>query len=232
MRSILVVTVPAADTQLLTDAELLAAAGSDDDTPNSTLVAQGRAAAAAIAAACKIRAGSGAQPTLLRETLTETFRSHSPCGWPELSLARRHDVMVSSLTVDDADVDASTYAVDGEAGLITNIQGDGWTRDHGWRGRKIVVVYRAGFLLEQPTDAEDGAELVPEDLKQAASLMVQNFRAAAMPTDRDPLARAITVEGVGSVQYATDSLSTAATRALVPDYVMALLSRYRNLVIA
>lgn len=231
MRSTLVVTQAATDISLLTALELRAAAGLADDDPSqdSLLALQGRASASSLAAVCKVRPATGGQPTFLRETLTETFWVEDYAyratwaGRYDLVLARRHGVVVDTLTIDGVVVDASDYAVDGEGAIL--MRTNGW-----WCGTSIVVVYRAGFLLEEPSDIEAGADLVPDDLKYAASLMVQQFRAMIPPTDRGQTVRGITVEGVGSVQYATDSLSTATVRQLVPDYVAALLGRYTNLV--
>jgi hypothetical protein len=224
-RSVLAVIEPATDANLLTVAELRVAAGlaDDDSSLDSVLVLQGRAASSTIASACRVRSGSGGQPTLLRETLVETFRGLPTGRIGSLVLARRHCVVVESIFVDESEIDPSDYVVGPEAGMVA--RSNGW-----WEGTSIEVTYRAGFLIEQPTEPEEGADLVPDDLRYAATLMTQQLRASIPPTDRDLLTRGITIEGVGSVQYATDSLSTSAERPLVPNYVMALLGRNINTV--
>jgi hypothetical protein len=141
LRSFLVITTPAADPALLTIAQMRVAAKLDpsDGSQDADLAARGLAVAAGIMAECRIAVGQGGDPTLLQETLTETFYS---VEIDELMLARRHNVAITSITVDGTALTAGQWVLNSEAGILTFLLNDCPRR---WCARKIVAVYQAGF---------------------------------------------------------------------------------------
>jgi hypothetical protein len=219
MRSFLVVTDPADDLALLTDAELLAAAGLSGDSPDQPddeLVADGLAAAAAICDACNIAVGQGAEPTLLQETLTETFfdiRNET------IVLSRRHKIDVASVTKDGSVLDASEFFVDVESGVLLSVSGEMPAK---WTANKIVVVYDAGF----PDDE------IPPVLKQATRDTLTSIR-----TERDRnqyvKSQSIEINDIETVRtdYWAGSLPGQSSGPLSPS-TLATLKRFRNLAAA
>ena len=95
MRSALKVTTAATSLQLLSDVELRAAAGVSGTDQDDVLAAEGLRVAAAITMACNVAVGAGGEPTLLQETLEETFWS---VRGDNLILSRRHNVELLSIT--------------------------------------------------------------------------------------------------------------------------------------
>jgi hypothetical protein len=151
LRSVLTITTPATDLSLLTQSQRREAVGATDASQDAKLAAMDLRLAAAIMAECDIAIGSGAEPTLRAETLTETFRD---VHLETLRLARRHNVEVSSLIQDGetltVDVD---FVVHAESGLIDRLAGDRVIR---WCASKVVAVYNAGFA-EVPGDLVEAA---------------------------------------------------------------------------
>lgn len=214
--STLVVTAAADDLQILTIEEMRVAAGldKDDDSQDELIEARGLAVAADIVSICNIAVGEGAEPTLLKETLTETFECVDS---RVLVLSRRHNVSVSSVTVDGSAVDAGTYSVNSESGILRRKSGLPFDR---WRGSEIVVVYDAGF--EEP----------PAGLKQEA---LDRFASITSESERDPYVKGTSIETVGVETVRTDywagdlpGSNSGSGGAAVP----ASLKRFYNAVIA
>ncbi len=218
MRSTLVVDTPAQSLQLLSIEEMREAAGlaSGDDSKDELLKTRGLGIAAAIMAECNIAVGAGADPTLLKEGLTQTFYRVDSY---ELILDRRHNVTITSITVDGELQDEATYFVEPEAGMVSRFDADGRLRR--WCASKIVVVYDAGF------------ETAPGDLKMAA---MDFYRATSQGSTRDPFVKSETREipGLETVRkdYWVGSMPGSATEDAVPDIVSGQLKRYRNAVLA
>lgn len=212
----LVVTVPAGDLTLLTQEERRAAAGlaGDDTSQDVVLEALDARVAASIAAECNVAIGQGANPTLRRETLTETFFGR--CG-DMVRLSRRHEIEVTSISVDGQAVASEDFMVDPEAGFLTRLE-DGYPRR--WYGRKIVVVYDAGF--DEP----------PADLKQAAT---DCFRSFYLEQNRDPLVKSerVKIDDVEEVerQYWVGSAPGQSSEGAIPDAVAGQLKRFRNVAV-
>lgn len=219
MRSFLVVTDPADDLALLTDAELLAASGysgNSPDQPDDELVADGLAAAAEIMDACNIAVGQGAEPTLLQETLTETFfdvRNET------IVLSRRHKIEIDSVTRDGSVLSAADYFVDVESGVLLSVSGD---KPAKWTASKVVVVYEAGF----PDDA------IPPVLKQAARDTLTTIR-----TERERnqyvKSQSIEINDIETVRtdYWAGSLPGQSSGPVSPA-TLSTLKRFRNLAAA
>jgi hypothetical protein len=147
----LVVTDAAIDLALLTTAELREAAGVTGTSQDTTLAAMGLRIAALITTECNVAVGNGASPTLLQETLTETFWN---VRTDQLVLSRRFEIDVDTLTEDDvAMTEGTDFLVDPESGILTRMYSN---CPGSWCAQKIVVVYDAGFAT------------VPRDLAQAA----------------------------------------------------------------
>jgi hypothetical protein len=220
MRQILTVTAAAADLHLLTVDEMRAAAGITGSGSDAALQAMSLKIAAAITAECNISVGGGAEPTLKKETLSETFRFGQDSYqrlWPKLVLGRRHNVAVTSVTVDGVILDSDDFEVEPEHGLLYRLYND---RQYDWCARKVVVVYDAGFTT------------IPSDLKMAAT---DFFRLAWLEQSRDPSKKRDEVDIPGVAHTVTDfwvgSIPGQSSEGSVPDIVAGQLQRYRNIVI-
>lgn len=203
----------AADRKLTTAADVLAATGL---TVTDALILQ---VSDAIARECRVAASGVAQPTMRAETLIETFRlsrRDAEGAWPYEETARRSSSLflarmpvssVTSIVADGTALAADEFELHGAEGRIVRLVSDCETA---WAAQKIVVTYVAGFST------------VPEDLKLAAILAVQEKSSA---TGRDPLLRGESHEGLGSMQYFQSTTSPGGLPAAVVD----MLAPYRNL---
>ncbi|EHK56907.1 hypothetical protein [Allomesorhizobium alhagi] len=162
MRSILTVTTPAADRNLLSVAELRAAVGVSDSSRDAELAIVGARVAATIARICRVATAGATPATLREEVLSETFRLDRSADC--LILSRLPVSSVASVTEDGTAVDAADYEVDASPGMLLRLSGDDPAC---WRCGKIVVAYTAGWAT------------VPDDLKDAAARMVRIFSADA-----------------------------------------------------
>jgi hypothetical protein len=211
----LVVTTPASDLSLLSIEELRALAGVSDGSQDADLRALGLRVAAAITSECNIAIGAGGEPTLRKETLTETI--YSPRGW-QISLSRRHNVSVTSISADGSLIDSSEWLVDSERGLISRVI-SGFPSS--WWGQTFVIIYDAGF------------ETVPGDLKQAA---MDYFRALLAEAERDPFVKSMSQDIPGVMTETKDfwvgRMPGQEAAGVMPDVVAAQLKRFRNFAIA
>jgi hypothetical protein len=218
MHSVLVVTSVAADRSLLTQDERREAIGVTDSSQDTRLAALDLRLGAAIMAECNIAIGAGGEPTLLQETLTETFRHIEA---PELVLSRRHKVAITSIVEDDVTLTADDdFVVDPESGIVTRLCND-WPRR--WCAGKVAVVYQAGFA----------SDAIPGDLKQAA---MDFMRLAWAEKDRDPSLKTemVDIPDVERVErgYWVGSVPGLSTETAVPDVVAGQLARFRNMGVA
>ncbi|MCA0032755.1 hypothetical protein [Mesorhizobium sp. B263B2A] len=195
--------------------EMRAAAGVTGSGSDTALRAMERRVAASIMSECNIAVGAGSPPTLLRETLTETF--YQACG-ETLILSRRHDVTVTSIVEDAVTLVDADFMADPESGMVTKLCSDYPTW---WSARKVVVVYGAGF------------ETVPEDLKMAAA---DFFRSSWMEQSRDPLVKSQRENVPGLLEketaYWVGSVPGQSNEGAVPDLVAGQLKRFRNVALA
>ncbi|MER9665547.1 hypothetical protein [Mesorhizobium sp. M0203] len=172
--------------------------------------------AAAIMAECGIAIGAGAGPTLLQETLTETFWDVYVGG---LELARRHNVEVVSIVENETTLVSGTdFISKSESGLLIRLSGN---RPRRWSAAKVVVVYKAGFVT------------VPGDLKQAA---MDFMRLAWAESKRDPALKSevVDIPDVRRVErgYWVGSVPGQSNEGAVPDIVAGQLTRFRNMMVA
>lgn len=186
MLTTLEIITPAESLALLSAEELRIAAGLavDDSSQDEALEKLGLQAAEQIATRCGVGTAGSYPPTLLLESLEETFW----LGRDErgLQLSRRF-VQAVTVTLNDAELSEGTdFIVDGDRGRITRLS-NGWPIC--WTCHsKIVVDYDAGFASDN----------VPEALKAIAADYV---RLLNLRTDLNPLERSISVEGLDSVTY-------------------------------
>jgi hypothetical protein len=207
MRSLLTVTNAASELYLLTEAEAREACGIASGQDAKILDFRKRSAAI-ITSACNVRAAGAQPPTLLLETLTETFRLTETAEG--LILARRPIVEVVSVVEDAVTLDGTDYQTDAAAGSLMRLCSDypAW-----WAPCKIVVSYRAGWAT------------VPEPLKLAAMKMVTLLKAESA---RDPNLKEVEIPGVSRKVYWVSPNDDPLVSAEIDD----LLKDYRNPVFA
>jgi hypothetical protein len=213
----LTITTPASDPNLLILADVKAALGIDpgDTSQDAALTSYINRASADIHSACRIKRGAGSKPTLRQETLTETIIFPGGRMFP---LARRHEIELTSVTVNGSAQDLSACLVHSEAGLVEIYSG---LRDSLWPKGKFVTVYKAGFAT------------VPDDLAGIAMDLLKLYRSVE---SRDPLLRSerVDVDGVEEIerQYWVGAVGSSTASSPLPAEMMARLSPYRNTVIA
>ncbi len=211
MISSLTITTAASDRKLLTTAETRAAAGVTGSGEDAALTALEARVAACIMAECNIAVGSGAIPTLRRETLTEVFYQVRAA---QLILSRRHEVSVTSIVVDGTSLDATEWLVEPESGFVYRLSDDA---PAGWCFTKATVVYEAGF------------DTVPGDLVQAAS---DALRAFYLEASRDPAVKSerVSVNDVDEVerQFWVGAIPGQAGEGPLPATVTGQLQRFKN----
>ncbi len=176
-----VVTTPASSRSLLSQAELRSAIGVTDNSQDTALATIGARVAALISGACRVARSGQHEPTLLSETITETFRlaKDKECLIP----ARRFAWQVDSLSIDGVAQTTDDYELEPNTGLIYRLSGDARVC---WSCGKIVAVYKAGFSV------------VPDDLKLAAAKLVSELYTVGT---RDPNLRRVKIEGVSEREY-------------------------------
>jgi hypothetical protein len=221
MRSFLTINTPAPDTMLLTIQEMRVLAGlADTDAsqdPKLTRVAQ--QVASAIAVECNIAVGDGADPTLRRETVTQSI--FGVCN-RQLVLARRHNVSVITVNVDGAFLEPAQFWCDPEAGLLTRMQSD---TEIEWVARKVVINYQAGFAV------------VPYDLKMVALAFASVGLVSTGVTTGPLKLEEIDIDGIDRIRTeyynpsSTISYTGSAEKTPVPTELQGALKRFRNLIV-
>lgn len=213
----LTITTPAGDPNLLVLADVKAALGIDsgDTSQDVALSALIGRASADIFSACRIKRGVGQKPTLRQESLTETIIFP---GGLMLPLARRHDVELTTITVNGSAQDVSACLVNSDAGLVE--MGFG-VRVNLWPAGKYVMVYKAGFAT------------VPADLAGIALDLLKLYRSAQ---SRDPLMKSerVDIDGVEEIerQYWVGAVGSSSGSSPLPAEMISRLAPYRNPVVA
>jgi len=210
--SYLVVSNPASDTSLAPIEALRAAAGvsTADTSRDVELVALGERISAEIVEACRIAVGEGAEPTLRKEELTETF---SGCCDDVLILSRRHNVKITSVTENGMAVTVDARGLRSEAGLLERWVNGQRSR---WSASEVVVVYDAGFETSPASLVGVVTDLARIRLSQAAA---------------DPLVKSTRIEvaDVDTVQTDRWVGSVPGTGETgLPAEIMARLARFIN----
>nr|DAH82738.1 MAG TPA: Head Tail Connector Protein [Caudoviricetes sp.] len=200
-RSILTVTQAAQSKDLISLDDLktsLQISGTDDDASLQLLIT---GASTAIADYCK--------RTFHEETLSEQFRQqtghHSVnyySGWrgvENLILARRPVASITSVTEGTTVLDASTYEVTPDSGILSRLCND---RIAKWYAHKIVVVYVAGYA----------ADAMPPSLQLATTKLVKLLLASAT---RDPTVKTQWVKDIERLDFWIGAIGENG--ALPPD---------------
>jgi hypothetical protein len=215
MRPLFAVTSAATDLALLSDQQLRLAAGlaAEDASQDAALSALGLAVAADIATACNVASSGVTQATLRSEAVSDTY-------WPGnrsdvLVLSRRFVTAIASVVEDGTTLTVSTdYWLDAAAGILHRISSD---YPRAWCAAKIIVTYTAGFAT------------VPGDLKGAATDLIQT---RLSEQSRDPLLRSLQVNIPDVEERRMDYwVDTTGSTGVVPDDVLARLSRFRNVTV-
>lgn len=183
------VIVPADDLNLLTIEELRVAVGleSDDDSQDEKLETLGLRVSSMITSACYVAKGGSNPPTLLYESLIETFRLTN-CTHAKLFLSRRPVAAITSLSEAGVVLTQDTdFEVDEASGTLTRLSGD---NESVWQPGKIVVEYDAGF------------ETVPDDLKAIAAQLAGGYWA---DDGADPQEKRLDIPGVIETERWVDS---------------------------
>ena len=195
------ITVPAADRNLLTIAELRAAAGVTGTAQDTSLETLGLEVADSISQACNIAIAGASLPTLRSETIQQMERDVSELSG--ISLARRPVVSISSVVVDGTTLSNSEYECDLSSGVLCRLVDDNRVL---WCASKVVIVYVAGWAT------------VPPDLKAAAKKLVT---ALWSESTRDPNLKRERSE-FGELEYwvppTSDPLLSAEIQDLLRPY--------------
>lgn len=181
----LTLITPAADTGLLSVAELRAAVGlaAGDSSRDADLTTLGAQVAGMIAGFCRVTRAGTAPATLRAETLEQVWRLPSPVA--PLILARRFVASIVSASIAGTAIGSSLLELDSGAGLLHRL--DSGDRRCAWPCEdKIVVRYVAGFAT------------VPDELKSCAIDLVRMMDSVS---GRDPLLRAQQWDGIGREEY-------------------------------
>ena len=189
------VSAPASDLDLLTLEQLKDAVDVSGSTYDAKLKLLGARVSAAITAACQVEGDGINPPTLLKETVTETFRRQSfwaNGAWPfadsekmrhSLYLKRFPVASVISVVADGTMLDPSSYELRAADGALVRLSNDTETP---WLNWKIVVSYSAGFAS------------VPDDLALCAAQLAQILW---WQSGRDPNQKQAFLEGVSRREW-------------------------------
>jgi hypothetical protein len=208
------VITPATSIALLTIAQLRDAAGLDpnDTSQDAKLQLLGDRVALDIATHCNVVSDGLNSPTLLSETVSDTFDDCS--RQQELFLSRRFVSAVSSIDENGTVLTTDDFDIDRESGVIWRMFSGrrGW-----WYSGAAKVTYVAGFVAPPP------------DLVGAAYDMVK-FRISQGA--RDPLLKALEIEIAGvdrtRNEYWVGSLAGQSASSAIPDIVAGQLGRFRS----
>lgn len=123
--------------------------------------------------------------------------------------------VITSVSLNDVELDASQYVLDGSIlrQPISSWSG-GWRHCAGWYGGKIVITYDAGFAL---------LDDLPRAIERACQDVVFSLYRRISST-RDQTVRSETIDGIGTTTYATGTVSSLP---LAPDRLIAL-DRYKR----
>lgn len=191
------IVTPADSRALLTDPQLCLAVGVDAVTP--TLTALGLQVSDRITQMCKVASDGVSVPTLMSETITETFRD--VCRVNVLPFGRNPVTEIVSVVEDGVTLDPDDqFERDGQ--MLHRLSDDRRIR---WSAKKIVNTYKAGFVT------------VPEDMVLAASLYVKLLWDGQ---DRDQTKKSETVEGMGRDEwFEGDTAVMDRVRELIQPFI-------------
>jgi len=138
---------------------------------------------------------------LAEETVSETFDlKQTGLGLEFLRLSRYPTTSITTVDVDDTEVDAADYRLDGIKGMLFRISGTAKVR---WTGSVATITYRGGYEL---------LGTLPRRIESAVLTMV---RARWFGGRRDPAIRSEEAYGVQRLIYSAGT--TGSGQGLPPD---------------
>lgn len=214
------VSIPAADRNLLSLAEMKAALGVTGNASDAALTALGAQISDMIAHECHVPVDGVTPPTLRSETIVETLRNDLRYSWrkDQIVLTRRFVTSIASVVVAGVTLVSADYEVDGGAGLLRRVNEGGTIIC--WPSGVIVVAYVAGFAT------------VPEPLKLAAATILREQWSVASQggaAPRDPLLKRERVEGIGDSEWfgSTGGSSSGSRSGAFSSMASAMLDPFR-----
>ena len=212
MRNLFTVTTANSD-PLLTTTEARAAVGITDGSRDADLNRLVARISAAIYRASKVRTDGVHAPTLLSESITETFRSTTfeTCGLKSLLLSRRRISEIETITEGTTELVDADFEYDAASGELFRL---GSTDVTSWPSGLITVEYIAGLLT------------VPDDLKFAAETWLRaswrdSYQTPA--TILDPFEKVRDVPGVLRVERWVSQMNVNQEIGLMPTEVESIL---------
>ncbi|MEJ6783768.1 hypothetical protein [Aminobacter sp. Piv2-1] len=142
-----------------------------------------------------------------RVELDAASTSILPDRWPVTELV--------SVTRSGVVVDVAATELDEDKGLLFRLDGDGNPVD--WPAGCLTLTYKAGYVLPNQS-----GRTLPHDIERAAIALIKS---AWFARNRDPLIRSEAVEGAGSTDYFSGTVSR------LPPEVENLLIPHRKLMI-
>lgn len=207
------VQFPAKNRALVTPQEVELALGAEFSADLPYLPAAIMQGSDLIARECLVPKAGAVLPTLREEGIVETFRIRAGRVYREdgpLILARHPVSRINSIVVDGVELVEEDYELLQSEGHLVRLCED---RPVGWSGDKIVITYVAGW------------EPIPDVLKLAAIRILQEHVSAS---ERDPLLRGETIEGIGRFDYWVNAPSASSAGARpVSSTVSAMLDPFR-----
>jgi hypothetical protein len=212
MRNLFTVTTANSD-PLLTTAEARAAVGITDTSRDADLTRLVARISAAIYRASKVRTDGVHAPTLLSESVTETFRSTTfeTCGLKSLLLSRRRISDIETITEGTTELVDADFEYDAASGELFRLGSSDVTV---WPSGLITVEYIAGLIA--PSD----------DLKLAAETWLRALWRDAYQTPAtilDPFEKVVEIPGVIRRERWISAMTVNADMSLMPAEVESIL---------
>lgn len=207
-------TVTTANTGgLLTVAEARAAVGITDTSRDADLTRLIARISAAIYRASKVRTDGVHAPTLLSESITETFRrtTFEVCNQKSLLLSRRRISEIETITEGTTEIETTDFEYDAASGELFRLGSSDVTS---WPSGLITVEYVAGLLT------------VPEDLKLASEFWLRALWRDAYGTPAtilDPFTKVDDIPGVRRIERWVSAMNTTEDMTLMPPEVESIL---------
>jgi len=214
MASILTITAPAANTDLITPADVIADLDIEDDGNHSLLYDDIHAVSAAIVGFIG--------RDLALATYSQQFRD---VRGEVLMLSRIPVTAIVSVTEAGTPLAAEQYELDPAAGLLYRLSEDRRTT---WRCSKVVVAYKAGYKLPGDDGFEKGRiGSLPADIDKAAVIAC---RALWNARGNDPMVKREAIPGVSDEERWVGTDPGQGDSGM-PTEAERLLQRYRDITI-
>lgn len=212
MRNLFTVTTANSD-PLLTTAEARAAVGITDASRDADLTRLVARISAAIYRASKVRTDGVRAPTLLSESVTETFRRTTieACDQKSLLLSRRRISEIETITEGTTELVDADFEYDAASGELFRLGSSDVTS---WPSGLITVEYIAGFTT------------IPDDLKLASETWLRALWRDAYDdpsTIQDPFEKVVDIPGVRRVERWVNAMNTTEDMTLIPPEVKSIL---------